>query len=191
MNRTGLYLIALSSSFALGGVALAAQTTDAGYVAKAAYRAKNSASLAHTRETGTQVGSRDLVLGWNGSFRGPGARGAYVALVPSKGDHAHKLAATKISRDLEQKAAKLVRAHLDDKGLTGRIQFGDRIPNKSEIDQRPVTRGAGALRFTVTDSKGKSTRYLVQINPRALVRGGSLLGTVAQDNSTIGLKNGD
>ncbi len=194
MRILALSLFTLSAA-SLGTPALAASTTTkAGLVAKAAYAKKTGGSLDHAHEVYSfGKDGKEFVWGWRGAKAGPGARGAYMMVVPAGKDRATMLRGTKISKNLESAGKQLVRAHLTAQGLTGRIELGDHMPalkhswdNGKRLQQAPVTRDSGFLRYTVTERGGAQKRYIVATSPTALLTGGKVLGTVTLDTDHYG-----
>jgi hypothetical protein len=181
----------------IGGSAFAGKPpTEANRVAKAAFAAKSKGKIDHAHEVYSfDNGKKEFVMGWNGATTGPGAKGAYMMVVPTGKDSASMVRETKISKNLAGEGKALVRAHLNAEGLSGRIDLGDHMAKQAtnfdhpRLRQHPFTRDSGFLRYTVTPKSGEQKRYLVPTNPGALVSGkGKLLGKVQLDTDRYGQK---
>src|SRR5688572_9797883 len=101
-----LATLALSALLASTAFAERAQSTNPGRVAKAAYEKQTGQKLAHTREIytfGSQGNSfKTKVMGWNGATRGPGAKDAFMLVVPSGKDRATMVGKTQMTGNIEK-----------------------------------------------------------------------------------------
>jgi len=189
--RSLVTALSLAALFVSANAFAQRTSKQAGWVAKDAFQKQTGGKLDRTREVySSQRAGGEVVLGWKGPARGPGARGAYLMVVPS-GSRGQMVRGTKISKDLERAGADLVSKHLAKNGLpAGKIQYGDHVTTGrgGELLQRPVSRDSGYLRYTVTEASGTQHRYLVTTNPTALVKGGRVLGKVFMDTDTYGQK---
>ena len=186
-----LRLVTLSLLTLTGSLALAERTTtQPGRVAKDAFKRQTGKQIDHTLETRDH---RNVVLGWDGPARGPGATRAYLMVVKGGADHESMVANTVISKDLAASGAGLVREHMKALGLSGKIELGDHLAKHAEVydhtrlAQQPVSREAGSLRYTVTEANGTQHRFLVRVNTQNLLSGSTgVLGQVVRDNDSYG-----
>lgn len=181
--------IGMMGALALVGLAAAATTAQAatkskqpGYIAKDVAK-QRGLKLDHTMEIGS-IRYGELVTGWTGATRGPGAGKAYAFILDS-------YSRPKVSTELTAPAKRALRAHIKRNGLpTGKIEFGDHVTagRNGELLQRPFSRDSGYMRFTVTERSGKQARYLVPINTDDLFRGvrSPAFGTPFKDLDTYG-----